>query len=300
MIENIHLSLEEAVAVTPSRPPSPTFIASTAAIAWGAVRSGQSIWEYVIGMTHEFEAKLQAEYDAWKAENAWYRNQPMIFATVPDAATITPVSAEDMDMPTSVQAALTSVSPENVEISAAVTVQSNVVEVPDIAPHGTKPVLATADEVEASAPAATKPSPTPAVALEAPSAPTISSLASTPPSAVKRRSPRAKTSKKEKTAAQKPSVKDMETAVEGAKVAVEGITNLPAVPDDAIYNSILAGRDRDELINALETFISKQKRIHRPRSAQIAFLKWLNETAFSAPTLQTDPDIDAKLTSKQA
>ena len=118
--------------------------------------------------------------------------------------------------------------------------------------------------------------------------------------AVKRRSPRAKTSKKEKTAAQKPSVKAVETAVEGAKVAEEGITNLPAVPDDAIYNSILAGRDRDELINALETFIAKQKRIHRPRSAQIAFLKWLNETAFSAPTLQTDPDIDAKLASKQA
>lgn len=77
MIEQIPLSLEQAVAMAPSVPSTTIFTASTAAIAWGAVRSGQSIWEYIIGMTQEFEAKLQAEYEAWKAENAWYRNPPV-------------------------------------------------------------------------------------------------------------------------------------------------------------------------------------------------------------------------------
>ena len=71
MIEQTPLSLEQAVTMAPSIPPTTTFTASTAAIAWGAVRSGQSIWEYIIGMTQEFEAKLQADYEAWKAENAW-------------------------------------------------------------------------------------------------------------------------------------------------------------------------------------------------------------------------------------
>ena len=65
------LSLEEAIAMAPPEASSP-FTASTAGIAWGAVRSGQSVWEFLIGMTHEFEEKLQAGYEAWKAENAWY------------------------------------------------------------------------------------------------------------------------------------------------------------------------------------------------------------------------------------
>ena len=65
------LSLEEAIAMAPPEASSP-FAASTAAIAWGAVRSGQSVWEFLIGMTREFEEKLQAGYEAWKAENAWY------------------------------------------------------------------------------------------------------------------------------------------------------------------------------------------------------------------------------------
>ena len=57
------------------------------------------------------------------------------------------------------------------------------------------------------------------------------------------------------------------------------IANLHHDADSTVYSSILAGRNREELINALETFIEKRKRIHRPRSAQIAFLKWLNESA---------------------
>ena len=65
------LSLEEAIAMAPPEASSP-FATSTAAIAWGAVRSGQSVWEFLIGMTREFEEKLQAGYEAWKAENAWY------------------------------------------------------------------------------------------------------------------------------------------------------------------------------------------------------------------------------------
>ena len=35
------LTLEDAVAIAPPRPPTPTFTASAAAIAWGAVRSGK-------------------------------------------------------------------------------------------------------------------------------------------------------------------------------------------------------------------------------------------------------------------
>ena len=82
---SLPLTLEEAVAMAPSIPSITTFPASTAAIAWGAVRSGQSIWEYIIGMTQEFEAKLQAEYEAWKAENEWYRNPPTVL--MPNEAT---------------------------------------------------------------------------------------------------------------------------------------------------------------------------------------------------------------------
>lgn len=58
------ISLEEAIAMAPTEASSP-FAASTAAIAWGAVRSGQSVWEFLIGMTREFEEKLQASYEAY-------------------------------------------------------------------------------------------------------------------------------------------------------------------------------------------------------------------------------------------
>ncbi|MBQ9008243.1 MAG: hypothetical protein IJ088_02770 [Clostridia bacterium] len=83
------LSLEEAIAMAPPEASSP-FAASTAAITWGAVRSGQSVWEFLIGMTREFEEKLQASYEAWKAENAWY---PAGFARADGEAVVSEESA---------------------------------------------------------------------------------------------------------------------------------------------------------------------------------------------------------------
>ena len=97
MIEQIPLSLEQAVAMAPSVPSTTTFTASTAAIAWGAVRSGQSIWEYIIGMMQEFEAKLQAEYEAWKAENAWYRNPPVTPASDVEHTAAIPAPADGIE-----------------------------------------------------------------------------------------------------------------------------------------------------------------------------------------------------------
>ena len=97
MIEQIPLSLEQAVAMAPSVPSTTIFTASTAAIAWGAVRSGQSIWEYIIGMTQEFEAKLQADYEAWKAENAWYRNPPVAPTSDVEHTAAIPAPADEVE-----------------------------------------------------------------------------------------------------------------------------------------------------------------------------------------------------------
>jgi hypothetical protein len=276
MIEQIPLSLEQAVAMAPSVPSTTIFTASTAAIAWGAVRSGQSIWEYIIGMTQEFEAKLQAEYEAWKAENAWYRNPPVTPASDVEHTAAIPAPADGIEprvpadeVETSVVAANAPVAPAESEACAAESTTVTDMEAP--APSEEAIAIAVPDEM----PAATDEAPaTENETITADESPATTDEVSVPASEAKMRRTRSKAPQAAKKAAKK-------SVVEEAKPdqTADLIANLPHDADSTVYSSILSGRDREELINALETFIEKRKRIHRPRSAQIAFLKWLNETA---------------------
>lgn len=275
MIEQTPLSLEQAVTMAPSIPPTTTFTASTAAIAWGAVRSGQSIWEYIIGMTQEFEAKLQAEYEAWKAENAWYRNPPVAPASdvVHTAAIPAPADGIEPRVPadeveTSAVAANAPVAPAESEVCADESTTVTDMEAP--APSEEAIAIAVPDEVPAAtdeAPAADNET------ITADESPAATNEVSVPASEAKMRRTRSKAPQ----SAKKPA---KNSVVEEAKPyqTADLIANLPHDADSTVYSSILAGRDREELINALESFIEKRKRIHRPRSAQIAFLKWLNES----------------------
>ena len=276
MIEQIPLSLEQAVAMATSVPSTTTFTASTAAIAWGAVRSGQSIWEYIIGMTQEFEAKLQAEYEAWKAENAWYRNPPVAPTSDVEHTAAIPAPADGIEprvpadeVGTSSVAANAPVAPAESEACAAESTTVTDMEAP--APSEEAIAIAVPDEM----PAATDEAPaTDNETITADESPATTDEVSVPASEAKMRRTRSKAPQAAKKAAKK-------SVVEEAKPdqTADLIANLPHDADSTVYSSILSGRDREELINALETFIEKRKRIHRPRSAQIAFLKWLNETA---------------------
>jgi len=276
MIEQIPLSLEQAVAMAPSVPSTTTFTASTAAIAWGAVRSGQSIWEYIIGMTQEFEAKLQAEYEAWKAENAWYRNPPVAPTSDVEHTAAIPAPADGIEprvpadeVGTSSVAANAPVAPA--ESEACAIESTTVTDMEASAPSEEAIAIAVPDEM----PAATDEAPaTDNETITADESPAATNEVSVPASEAKMRRTRSKAPQ----AAKKPAKKSV---VEEAKPdqTADLIADLPHDADSTVYSSILAGRDREELINALETFIEKQKRIHRPRSAQIGFLKWLNETA---------------------
>lgn len=276
MIEQIPLSLEQAVAMAPSVPSTTTFTASTAAIAWGAVRSGQSIWEYIIGMTQEFEAKLQAEYEAWKAENAWYRNPPVAPTSDVEHTAAIPAPADGIEprvpadeVGTSSVAANAPVAPA--ESEACADESTTVTDMEASAPSEEAIAIAVPDEM----PAATDEAPaTDNETITADESPAATNEVSVPASEAKMRRTRSKAPQ----AAKKPAKKSV---VEEAKPdqTADLIANLPHDADSTVYSSILAGRDREELINALETFIEKRKRIHRPRSAQIGFLKWLNETA---------------------
>lgn len=276
MIEQTPLSLEQAVTMAPSIPPTTTFTASTAAIAWGAVRSGQSIWEYIIGMTQEFEAKLQAEYEAWKAENAWYRNPPVAPASDVEHTAAIPAPADGIEprvpadeVETSAVAANAPVAPAESEVCADESTTVTDMEAP--APSEEAIAIAVPGEVPATtdeAPAADN------AAIITDESPAATDEVSVPASEAKMRRTRSKAPQAAKKEAKK-------SVVEEAKPdqTADLIANLPHDADSTVYSSILAGRDREELINALESFIEKRKRIHRPRSAQIAFLKWLNETA---------------------
>ena len=276
MIEQIPLSLEQAVAMAPSVPSTTIFTASTAAIAWGAVRSGQSIWEYIIGMTQEFEAKLQAEYEAWKAENAWYRNPPVAPTSDVEHTAAIPAPADGIEprvpadeVGTSSVAANAPVAPA--ESEACADESTTVTDMEASAPSEEAIAIAVPDEM----PAATDEAPaTDNETITADESPAATNEVSVPASEAKMRRTRSKAPQ----AAKKPAKKSV---VEQAKPdqTADLIANLPHDADSTVYSSILAGRDREELINALETFIEKRKRIHRPRSAQIAFLKWLNESA---------------------
>lgn len=275
MIEQIPLSLEQAVAMAPSVPSTTTFTASTAAIAWGAVRSGQSIWEYIIGMTQEFEAKLQAEYEAWKAENAWYRNPPVAPASDVEHTAAIPAPADGIEprvpadeVETSAVAANAPVAPAESEVCADESTTVTDMEAP--AQSEDAIAFAVPDEVPAAADEAPA---TDNAAIITDESPAATDEVSVPASEAKMRRTRSKAPQ----AAKKPAKKSV---VEEAKPdqTADLIANLPHDADSTVYSSILAGRDREELINALETFIEKRKRIHRPRSAQIAFLKWLNES----------------------
>lgn len=168
------LSLEEAVAMAPPDTRQP-FAASTAAIAWGAVRSGMSVWEYIIGMTREFEERLQAAYDAWKVENAWYRDKP-------------------------------DEQPQKGDVA--------------------EPIVSAAAESIPSAQAAEG---------------------------------------------------EKKAAPNSAAELNHALATLPKDPDPSLYEAILASTDRETLKAALEALIEKRKRIHRPRTAQAAFLQWLEE-----------------------
>ena len=276
MIEQTPLSLEQAVTMAPSIPPTTTFTASTAAIAWGAVRSGQSIWEYIIGMTQEFEAKLQAEYEAWKAENAWYRNPPVASVSDVEHTAAIPAPADGIEprvpadeVETSAVAANAPVAPAESEVCADESTTVTDMEAP--APSEEAIAIAVPDEVPAAtdeAPAADNET------ITADESPAATNEVSVPASEAKMRRTRSKAPQ----SAKKPA---KNSVVEEAKPyqTADLIANLPHDADSTVYSSILAGRDREELINALESFIEKRKRIHRPRSAQIAFMKWLNETA---------------------
>ena len=276
MIEQTPLSLEQAVTMAPSIPPTTTFTASTAAIAWGAVRSGQSIWEYIIGMTQEFEAKLQAEYEAWKAENAWYRNPPVTPTSDVEHTAAIPAPADGIEprvpadeVETSAVAANAPVAPAESEVCADESTTVTDMEAP--APSEEAIAIAVPGEVPATtdeAPAADN------AAIITDESPAATDEVSVPASEAKMRRTRSKAPQAAKKEAKK-------SVVEEAKPdqTADLIANLPHDADSTVYSSILAGRDREELINALESFIEKRKRIHRPRSAQIAFLKWLNETA---------------------
>ena len=276
MIEQTPLSLEQAVAMAPSVPSTTTFTASTAAISWGAVRSGQSIWEYIIGMTQEFEAKLQAEYEAWKAENAWYRNPPVAPTSDVEHTAAIPAPADGIEprvpadeVGTSSVAANAPVAPA--ESEACADESTTVTDMEASAPSEEAIAIAVPDEM----PAATVEAPaTDNETITADESPAATNEVSVPASEAKMRRTRSKAPQ----AAKKPAKKSV---VEQAKPdqTADLIANLPHDADSTVYSSILAGRDREELINALETFIEKRKRIHRPRSAQIAFLKWLNESA---------------------
>lgn len=276
MIEQIPLSLEQAVAMAPSVPSTTIFTASTAAIAWGAVRSGQSIWEYIIGMTQEFEAKLQADYEAWKAENAWYRNPPVAPTSDVEHTAAIPAPADGIEprvpadeVGTSSVAANAPVAPA--ELEACADESTTVTDMEVSAPSEEAIAIAVPDEM----PAATDEAPaTDNETITADESPAATNEVSVPASEAKMRRTRSKAPQ----AAKKPAKKSV---VEEAKPdqTADLIANLPHDADSTVYSSILAGRDREELINALETFIEKRKRIHRPRSAQIAFLKWLNESA---------------------
>lgn len=275
MIEQTPLSLEQAVTMAPSIPPTTTFTASTAAIAWGAVRSGQSIWEYIIGMTQEFEAKLQAEYEAWKAENAWYRNPPVAPTSDVEHTAAIPAPADGIEprvpadeVGTSSVAANAPVAPAESEVCADESTTVTDMEVP--APSEEAIAIAVPDEMPAAtdeAPAADN------TTITTDESPAATNEVSVPASEAKMRRTRSKAPQ----AAKKPA---KNSVVEEAKPdqTADLIANLPHDADSTVYSSILAGRDREELINALETFIEKRKRIHRPRSAQIAFMKWLNES----------------------
>jgi len=198
------LSLEEAIAMAPPEASSP-FVASTAAIAWGAVRSGQSVWEFLIGITREFEEKLQTSYEAWKAENAWY---PAGFAHADGEAVVSeePASADPV---------------------------SDAAE--DIVTTGT---------------------------TEGDPAPAFQSVANDTASG-----PVDKT------------VKSIDTEPEKSAELRTILESLPKDPDPALYAAILADRDRESLIADVKAMIDKRKRIHRPRTALIAFLNWLEGLA---------------------
>jgi len=196
------LSLEEAIAMAPPEASSP-FAASTAAIAWGAVRSGQSVWEFLIGMTREFEEKLQASYEAWKAENAWY---PAGFAHADGEAVVSeePASADPVSDATADGASSGTIEGDPTSHSVAIDAASSPVD---------KPVKSSAPEPERSA--------------------------------------------------------ELRTILE----------SLPKDPDPALYAAILADRDRESLIADVKAMIDRRKRIHRPRTALIAFLNWLEGLA---------------------
>lgn len=196
------LSLEEAIAMAPPEASSP-FAASTAAIAWGAVRSGQSVWEFLIGMTREFEEKLQASYEAWKAENAWY---PAGSAHVDGEAVVSeePASADPVSAATADSALSGTTEGDPASQSAANDTASGPVD---------KTVKSIDTEPEKSA--------------------------------------------------------ELRTILE----------SLPKDPDPALYAAILADRDRESLIADVKAMIDRRKRIHRPRTALIAFLNWLEGLA---------------------
>ena len=236
------LSLEEAVAMAPPTATSP-FIASTAAIAWGAVRSGQSVWEFLIGMTKEFEEKLQAGYEAWKAEHAWY-----------------PVGAKHAD---------------RVDVPAT--------------PAAIAPVTCAAHETDSTdlkedlSTAILKASPIEAVTNVTEDA-TETAGPSDESSAVPADNETVREEKQEKKALRKPSADKAERSGEQANSQPPGelraiLEGLPKEPDPALYSTVLEGRDRDALIGAVKAMIEKRKRIHRPRTALLAFLNWLEGLA---------------------
>ena len=202
------LSLEEAIAMAPANLPHMTFTASTAAIAWGAVRSGRSVWEYIIGMTQEFEARLQEAYEQWKAENAWYRNPPQT-PDIEDPVADTPITVE-------------------------------------------KPAIA--DDAEVNSGNTEKPEVDAKEAKEA----AITSVGAEP------------------AAAEEMSVPE-QPAPTASEALNHAIASLPKEPDTNLYESVLAMADLETVRTALTAFIEKRKRIHRPRAAQAAFLKWIDQ-----------------------
>lgn len=242
------LTLEEAIAMAPSHPPTPTFIASTGAIAWGAVRSGISVWQYIIGMTQEFEANLQAAYEVWKAENAWYREAP-------DASSVASSANSEGASTENVKAIMASMATTetDADVDIAATAPIEATEDPCATPVDAIPTVAL-DEPQSTKKPGSKEIPTPMAMDDSESTDGTKTT------------PRKKVKKNANT--MKPAAQD---------AIMKAIADLPKEPDPALYASILSTTDRDTLKAAIELFIEKKKRIHRSRSAQAAFLKWLEE-----------------------
>ena len=161
-------------------------------------------------MTQEFEAKLQADYEAWKAENAWYRNPPVAPASDVEHTASIPSPADGIEprvpadeVETSAVAANAPVAPA--ESEACADKSTTVTDMEASAPSVEAIEIAVPDEV----PAATDEAPaTDNETITAAESPAATDEVSVPASEAKMRRTRSKAPQASKKAAKKSVVEE--------------------------------------------------------------------------------------------